>query len=243
MKETTNKKILIAAMTLFILTFIGMQMLDYYSFNIPAPDLWIFNQSMWNTLNGEMMWNNHANASYFHDHFTPILFLILPVYGLWQTPQMLLIIQTIIITLAAMPIFYIAKFHLKDNDLALTISLLYLLYAPMQFIVMREFHAVSIAIPIMLIFYYFWITKRYFIFSVFYILAALVTEYVSIVLFMFGLYVAWKDKEYKKAALLCTFSLIYFYVAIFVVIAHFNPDQVYYGFTILNDLFGVQKWT
>ena len=95
---------------------------SFYSLN----DLAIFEQSLWMTLQGHFFYSSLLTMSQFGLHNSPILFFILPVYALFQNTEVLLILQSFIYGLGAIPVYLIAREKLKGG-LGLFFSGLYLL--------------------------------------------------------------------------------------------------------------------
>jgi hypothetical protein len=87
--------------------------LSYYSilkfnaFNAYAWDLGIFNQSLWTTLHTDKFLFStvelfiNPSGVFFGTHFSPILFLVLPIYSLFPSPETLLVFQSFILVLGA----------------------------------------------------------------------------------------------------------------------------------------------
>ena len=63
---------------------------------------------------------------------------------------MLLAAQAVAVALGALPVFWLARKHLGSERLAVLFSLAYLLYAPVQWLALDEFHAVALACPLLL---------------------------------------------------------------------------------------------
>ena len=96
---------------LMVLFYIGIfsinTLLRHYSFGSSAWDLGIFNQAFYTTVkHGKLLYYTaelYANpgGTLFGVHFSPILFLIIPLYALLPTPGTLVVAQTIIIAAGA----------------------------------------------------------------------------------------------------------------------------------------------
>ncbi|MCJ7469449.1 DUF2079 domain-containing protein, partial [Candidatus Bathyarchaeota archaeon] len=77
------------AIGVYTLTFSYFTIMKHYEFRSYAWDLGIFNQSFWTTLyEGRFFYNNvellvNPSGSFFGIHFSPILFLILPIYAVY----------------------------------------------------------------------------------------------------------------------------------------------------------------
>jgi hypothetical protein len=63
---------------------------------------------------------------------------------------MLLVAQAVAVALGALPVFWLARKHLGSERHAALFALAYLLYAPVQWLALDEFHAVALACPLLL---------------------------------------------------------------------------------------------
>jgi len=169
-------------------------LLKHYAFRSYAWDLGINNQALWTTLNSgklfyytpELFFN--SSGSYFGLHFSPILFLLLPVYAIYQSPENLLVFQSFIVALGALPLYWFARDTLNSKLVAVGFSLAYLLYPPLQGANWFDFH-VQAFLPLFFFSAMYYMKKekwtKYFLFIV---LALSIAENVSLVVLFFGLY-------------------------------------------------------
>ena len=180
----------------------------YESFSYYDFDLAIYNQVTWNTLHGNFMYSsirenvyNMDGAQkrigiYFKDHAPVILLLFLPVYAIFQTPLTLLMLQTIFLGGAAVPLYLIARRELHGGW-GLVYGLVYLFYPAVGYINLFEFHPLCF-VPFFLLFaFYFYRLNKFWPFVVFLVLAMFCKEEVAITVFMFGVYVL-IDRARKK---------------------------------------------
>jgi uncharacterized membrane protein len=73
-----------------------------------------------------------------------------PLWWVWPSPTMLLVTQAVAIALGALPVFWLARKHLDSERLAALFAVSYLLYAPVQWLALDEFHPVALACPLLL---------------------------------------------------------------------------------------------
>jgi uncharacterized membrane protein len=112
--------------------------LKHNVFQSYAWDLGIFNQSLYTTLYGGKLFYYTAElffnptGCYFAEHFSPILFLLLPVYAVNPSATTLLIIKSFILALGAFPLYFLAKELLKSNRAGFMLAIVYLLYPGLQ---------------------------------------------------------------------------------------------------------------
>ena len=121
-----SNKILWVSIIIYILLFSFLSLKKYYAFGYNAFDLAIFNQVFFNTAEGRWFDMTINLNSYLADHFTPIIFLLLPIYKLIPRPETLLILQTVILALSAWPLYKISEYISKDSLISLVVAILWL---------------------------------------------------------------------------------------------------------------------
>src|SRR3989338_7480135 len=180
-----NKKILAGMVGAYAIAISLVCLWKYHQLLYNGLDLAIYNNALWNTAHGNWFWSTIQGHNYFGDHFEPILILLLPLYSLWQSPILLLILQTIFLGLAAWPIYLISAEVLngrwefisnqnktpfnrgtaaelkteplrKNNVLALSIACLWLINPLVHNVNLFEFHAIAF-----LPFLFFWLFYFY----------------------------------------------------------------------------------
>ncbi len=106
-----------------LFTTLCWQKLDAHLYN--GLDLAIFNNSLFNLLHSGWPTNAIHPASYFADHFSPLLYLLAPIYALWSSPYLLLALQSFLIAVCAWPL-YLLTCKRSSADMALAVALAWL---------------------------------------------------------------------------------------------------------------------
>lgn len=206
-------KILAVFIALYVFLFSFLSFKKYYNFYYNGLDLSIFNQLFYNTVQGRWFEVTFNLNNYLADHFTPIVTLILPFYYLWPDPRNLLIIQTLILALCAWPIYLIAYKVLNNKLISLFISLLWLINFLLHNGNLFEFHLIPLAIFFILWIFYFYYTNNFRYFLLFFVLALLVREDISLILLGF-LPLSIIDKRSFKWLITSLFSIVYFLLSL-----------------------------
>lgn len=221
---------------------------DYYQFG--GGDLAIYDQAMWNMVNGRWFRQTYLPGwgSLLADHFEPILAPISLFYWLWKSPDMLLLIQTVALALGALPVYWLARDGLqaaiRDDSprseaaplmvelAALAFALVYLLYPPLHSANVYEFHPTAFATPLLLYALYFMRKRRIALFFIFILLAMSTKEVIPLATLAIGLYILFVRREWAVGLTTIIVSLLWFILAVFVVIPYFNPDGQSRYFTL-----------
>lgn len=153
--------IFITAYILFLSLFTINKHRNYCSF---AWDLGIFNQAFWTTTKEMSIFRNTCelflvkSGSFFGVHFSPVLYSLIPFYTISKNPETLLIAQSIILGIAALPLYLFTKERV-DEKTGLVASLIYLSNPMIHGINTYDFH-VQCFIPLLVFSQFYYASKR-----------------------------------------------------------------------------------
>lgn len=167
----------------------------HYLFKTYAWDLGIMNQSLWTTLHsGKILYSTlevpygNPSGNFLGVHFSPILFLVLPIYALFQAPETLLVFQSFILAVAALPLYWIARDKLDRKLYGLAFAIGYLLNPALHGVNTFDFH-VEIFTPVLFLFaFYFLDQGKWFKAIPFLALELATVEFAPILVLFLGLY-------------------------------------------------------
>jgi len=177
---------------IYAIVFSYFTCLKHYTFSTFAWDLGIFNQAFYTTvLHGKLFYysvENYVNTMgcYFAIHFSPILFTLIPFYAIYPAPETLLVAQSCILALGALPLYLIACEVLKDKKSSLVIALAYLLYPAVHGANWFDFHQQAF-LPLLIFFSYYFLLKRYWLLFFFTLLTLMVDEYTSVIILVLSI--------------------------------------------------------
>jgi len=123
--------------------------LRHYYFH-SSYDLAIMNQVVWNTSQGHLFERSIEVAHDLGDHVRPYLGLLSLVYVIAPTPYVLLTFQSLVLALAAVPLYRLARRQLGSPALSLAVALCFLAYPPLGFVNRFDFHVEAVAIPLLI---------------------------------------------------------------------------------------------
>jgi len=111
----------------------------HYAFRTNAWDLSIYSQSLYSTLNhGKLLYYTselpgNPSGSLFGIHFSPFLFLLVPIYAIYQNPVTLLILRPIAISIGLIPLYWILREQqLNSRLLTFFLAIIYVVYPPIN---------------------------------------------------------------------------------------------------------------
>jgi len=149
-------RVVFAGAAAYAALFAAAAVIHYLVFKTPRGDLGNMVQAIWNTLHGHFL---EATTASGHQrdrlgfHVDPFLLLFVPLLSIWSSPLLLPIVQALAVASGALPVFWLARKHLGSSRAGVHFAFAYLLYPATQFqafTTAASFHAVSLAVPLVL---------------------------------------------------------------------------------------------
>ena len=184
-------------------------------------DFGIYDQGMWLLSRFEDPFITIMGRHLFGDHTSFILLPFVPLYWLFPAAEVLLILQSLALGIAAWPVFLVARDLLRDERLAAPIAVGFLLQPALGWTNFEQFHPDVFEVPLLMFTLWFMIRRRWVPYFVFLGLLLLVKEDVALLTFVLGLYVAVRYSP-KVGIATSVVSVLFFVFAVFVVLRHFN---------------------
>ena len=185
-----------------------------YDFSIHDQGLWLLSRfhSPFLTISG---------TQYFADHLPFIMLFFVPLFWLFSTGKLLLILQTLALGLAAAPAFLVAREKLRSEVLATAIALAYLVSSYLGYINLESFHPDVFAVPLFFLAVWFVLRRRWGGFLVCVVLLLMVKEDVPLVVIGLGIWVAIR---YRPRIGIATAALgtVWLFVSYRFVLPYFN---------------------
>jgi uncharacterized membrane protein len=155
-------------------------------------------------------------------HVNPILALFAPVWWIWPSADMLLVVQAVAVAAGAFPVFALARKHLGSERAALGFALAYLLLPAVEWLTLNEFHPVALACPLLLVAFKYLDDNRLGPFAVFAVLAAATKEEIALVVAGFGIWYALSRGRRLAGSAVAALGALWTGLAVGVVVPHFN---------------------
>jgi len=178
-------------------------------------------QAIWNTAHGDfLLATNQAGdqVSRLASHVDPLLVVFVPLQWITTSPVPILIAQAVIVAAGALPAFWLARLWLRDDRLAVAGAAMYLLYVPLQWAVLTDLHAVTLAAP--LIMYAIWAaeTRHDWVLGITVALALLSKEQVGLSIALLGLWMVIRHRRRIAGAIVAVAALAWTAIAVLVII-------------------------
>jgi uncharacterized membrane protein len=237
--------LLILFMLVYMLEMSHQAVLRYDTFKATAFDLGNMDQVLWNTIHGRLFQFTNQAIDWYGPptrlalHFEPIILPLSLLYAFGADPRILLVFQTIVLALGAVPVFLLTRKYLPEWPLlAAFMVLAYLLAPALLGENIFDFHPISLATPLLLYAMLALTYKRYGWFLVACILAAACKEDVPLDIAMLGILVIWQYKSPRLGITLIIGGLVWSFLAFFVIIPHFFPGAQHNNFIYRYDTLG-----
>ena len=259
LRERWAELVLLALILAYSAYFSALSIQRHNTFRTHASDLGQMDQALWNTLHGHLLEDTRPNGEQLPrltDHVEPIFLLVSLSYLIYDGVESILVLQSIVIALGALPIFWIARRKLKSDLAALAFAAMYLLFPALEAANLAEFHAVTLAPAPLLLAYNYGEQGAWKRFALFALIALMVKEEIALLVFMMALWFAvkwqvpsrkgrgtfaplrsFKLKQSSRFEIqglplaIAGVALAWFLVAVFVIVPHFSPagSSVYLG--------------
>src|SRR4051812_37153108 len=223
-------RVVYAGVAAYAALFVFATVMHYLVFQEARLDLGNMVQTIWNTLHGHFLGLTGPSGhqgNRLGSHVDPFLVLLAPVFWIWSSPLVLLVVQALAVTSGALPVFWLARKHLGSSRAAAHFAFAYLLYPATQFNAFTPgdgFHSVSFAVPLVLFAVWFLDEDRLVAFCAVALLACTTKEEIALAVGCLGIWYA-----VRKGRRL--FGLSVFVVGLGVtlfnfmwVIPHFSPS-------------------
>ncbi|MBE6746026.1 MAG: DUF2079 domain-containing protein [Ruminococcaceae bacterium] len=194
--------------------FIGITCSLYYlNYRTSCFDFGIFTQMFYYMKEtGECLTTCERDGllSHFAVHFSPIYYLLLPIYCLIPSPCTLLFAQGLIVASGAIPLLLICRNHKLSNTASLAFVFCYLLYPSFLGGCYYYLHENCFLAPLILWFIYFAEREKGLYAFIFAFLTLTVKEDAPVYVAVIALYFLFANKNYKFNLFILIFSILYF---------------------------------
>ena len=189
-------RVVYAAMAAYAVLFVFAVVMHYAAFEEARFDLGNMTQAIWSTLHGHFLEQTTLSGNQrdrLGFHVDPFLVLFVPLFWIWSSPVLLLVVQVLAVVSGTLPVFWLARKHLGSSRAAVHFALAYLLYPATQFnayTIGDGFHSISLAVPLVLFAIWFLDEDRLVAFTVVALLAFTTKEEMPLAIGCLGIWYA-----------------------------------------------------
>ena len=226
------RRVVYGGATVYAAVFAVVVVLYYLSFHEARLDLGNMVQAIWSTSHGHLLESTSPTgrqATRLGSHVEPFLILLVPLWWAWSSPIALLVLQAIAVASGALPVYWLARKHLTSERAAAHFAFAYLLFPATQynaFTLGTGFHAVSVAVPLLLYAIWFLDEERLVPFAFFALLAASTKEEIPAAVGCLGIWFAVRKGRRLAGFVIAAAGFGATLVNFLYVIPHYSPSGV-----------------
>jgi uncharacterized membrane protein len=223
------RRVVCAGIGVYVVLFAAAAVTAYLNYDVSRFDLGDMVQAVWSTAHGRFLETTNGPGHQFSrlgSHVDPFLLFFVPLWFIWPSALMLVVVQIAAIAVGALPVFWLARKHLRSERAASYLAFAYLACPAVQFNALGlsdSVHAVSFAIPLILFAIWFLDEERLALFGVFAILAATTKEEIALSVGCLGLWYAVRHRHPVAGLMIFVLGATVTLTNFLVVIPHFSP--------------------
>jgi uncharacterized membrane protein len=217
----------------YALLFVAFSLIHYRAYGYGRFDLGNMVQAIWSTAHGHFLETTNLTGtemSRLGEHADPFLALLAPLWWLWPSALMLLILQAGAVAAGALPVYWLARKHLQSDQAAAQFAVAYLIFPATQFNAFTPaagFHSVSLALPLILFAIWFLDEERLVPFAACALLAASTKEEIPAAIGCLGIWYAVQHRKRLEGAVIFALGIGAALLNFLVIIPHFAPPGVH----------------
>ncbi len=249
-KDISKKTMLTSVISVSVLIFVAItavSLFRYFTYSVPNYDFGIFANmyyNMKNTLKPLVSCERDKILSHFAIHFSPALYIFLPIYFIFPTSATIAVCQTAAVYSAVIPFILIMKHRKLPNINIFFMTVVFITGIAFLGGCLFDFHENCLLVPFLMWMFYFYEKGKTPLVFIFAILTLMVKEDAFVYVAIFAVYTIVADKNYLKGAILAVLSVLYFILAC-AYIENFGTGIMEYRYETLisgdEGLFGIIK--
>jgi uncharacterized membrane protein len=229
----------------FAVLFGSLGVQNQRNFGTWSYDMGIYDQGLWLLSRGSSTFMSVRGLDFWGHHLNIIGLAFVPFYWMGAGPSFLYVVQASALGLGAVPVYLIARDKFQQEWMGLVFALVYLLYAPVQWISWAMFHPEALVITPLLFAWWFATRARWGWYAAMVLVVLSTREDAALAVVMLGLVLlvqlrASPDRRRLLAIGVGTsaIGLLWYLLATNVVIPHFNGGRVPFYVTFFYGDYG-----
>jgi len=226
------------ALTLFH-TYVQFRL--YRSLQYGSPDIGYYAEMLTSVLRGRGLRCEAFGHDFFGEHFSPGLYLLVPVWACWPAIESLMFLGAAAVCSGALAVHALARAHGMSSPVAAIMAIAYLLYpsnSRVMYGASYGFHEILMVVPLMLWSIYHYRRRNWWAAGLLAILAVSFKENVAVVYGCFGLYVFACNRRSWWGLVLLMACLAYVGLVVGWIVPSFRGDHSYSKFYLYEGLGG-----
>jgi len=207
----------------------------YVNFRDGRFDLGNMVQAVWSTARGRPLEITHGATGEqmvrLGTHVDPFLALLAPLWMVWPSPLVLAFAQIAVVSLGALPVFWLGRRHFGSELTAVLLAFAYLAYPWVAISAGAAIHPVTFAIPLYLFCVWFLDSERLIPFALCALVAMSTGELMGLPVAALGIWYALARGQRWAGTAITVLGAAWTFVAVYFVVPAFSgEDSIFYGF-------------
>jgi len=181
-------RIIFVVLGVFFILFLLLSVFRHMTFNSHAYDMGLYNQAFYKFAHFDFDNTVRKVSNIWGDHFTPIFIPLSFLYWPFPFSTTLIVLQALIVTLGAVPLYLLAKDLLKSRASALMLSTSYLAGIGLASAISFDFHFITISTAFFLLTFYLAHKKQWLWYFISLLLLLGCKEDISIIVIFLGIF-------------------------------------------------------
>lgn len=216
-----------ALVAIFAIAMAALSIQRHRAFFTARYDLGNMVQAVWSVAHGGLLESTSGAGEQFSRlgvHVDPILGLFAPLWWVWPSPVMLLVVQAAVVATAAIPAYLLAQRWIGRPGMSVTFAAVTLLLPATQWATLFDFHPVTLAIPFLLWAIWAAVTRHNVVLIITLVLACSTKEHVGLAVMFLGIWMVVSLGRRRAGWVTAACGLLWSVVAVGVVIPHYAPS-------------------
>lgn len=202
----------------------------HLAFNTYSHDLGLYQQALANAWGSPPLYSTTLGGSFLGEHFSPVLFVIAPLYRLLPSPLTLVVLNGVFLWLGALPLLAVGRALGLKPAVVTLIAGVYLFFPTTARAAGYPFHHETLY-PAVLIGLYLALLHRRTMLSLLLVLAAIaIKEDAGLYLVGLGLFAGLHHNRWRWGSAVAVSGAVATTIAVFWLIPHFSAAGAGYGF-------------
>ena len=211
----------------YVAVYMTVSLIKWFYFLYDDFDLAIYAQACRQAVRGSL-YSPILDVNLLGNHMSLLILPIAPIYALMPSPVTLLALQTVVLALGALPVYWLARREIQSEFIAVACAALYLLYPALGYSNLYQFHPETLTATTLLFAFYFLRTGRLGWMTLFAVISLMAKEDVPLVVGAMGLYALTlnRPRRWVYSVTLIGLGLAFFILAFAIVMPAVNRGEV-----------------
>lgn len=174
-------------------------------------DLGYFDEAIWKIGRGKFPYSGVGCIWLLEDHFQIILYLLAPLYRLWDDVRVILVFQAMVMVFAGLPLYLLARRITKSIIFSFSTVFAYLFFIGTQFAILNEFHQITIAPLFIALLFYALVNKSRRLYLASLVMLVIIKEDLSLLVGAIGLGLLFTGDYRKRGFFTALFGFVLFF--------------------------------